>query len=80
MNKPKTKPPTRWAVQWNQLDDKWIMWSKCLPLLFKTRMQARAWIDENYGYIRTRKDLRSAPHHWRLPTAVLVTVTLQEVR
>ena len=38
------------------------------------------WIDEKYGYIRTRKDLCSAPHHWRIPTPVLVTVTLKPVK
>lgn len=72
--------PKRWAVKWNEFDDSWIMWRNCLPLLFRTRKEARAWIAKNYGYIRTRKDLRTAPHHWRLPTAVLVTVTLKEPR
>ena len=66
--------PTRWAVKW----DRAVMWHRCLPLLFRTRREARAWIEEKYGYIKTRKDLRSAPHHWRLPTAVLVTVTLRQ--
>ena len=74
------KTPTRWAVKWICLDDSWIMWRKRLPLLFTTRKEARAWIEENYGFIRTRKDLRDAPHYWRMPRAVLVTVRLDEQR
>ena len=67
--------PRRWAVQWNH----GIQWHACLPNLFLTRKAARAWIEKEYGYIKTRPDLRSAPHHWRMPTAVLVEVVLRPV-
>lgn len=69
---------TRWAVKWRSTHESWLMSRQCLPLLFTTRKEARAWIEENYGYIRTRPDLRAAPHGWRMPQAVLVTVTLKE--
>lgn len=42
--------------------------------LFRTRREARAYIERAYGYIRERRDLRGCPHHWRLPMAVRVTV------
>lgn len=69
---------TRWAVKWRSTHESCLMWRQCLPLLFRTRKEARAWIEANYGYIRTRPDLRAAPHGWRMPQAVLVTVTLKE--
>ena len=47
---------------------------KCLPVMFLTRRDARAFIEEKYGYIRTRKDLRAQPHGWRLPVPVRVKV------
>ena len=47
-----------------------------LPALFRTRAEARAWIEEHYGYIRTRPDLLRHPHYWRLPRPVRVTVTV----
>lgn len=53
------------------------MWFDTDPLLFHTRELARAWINEHYGYIRTRPDLRSAPHFWRMPSAVRVLVTIR---
>ena len=42
--------------------------------LFRTRREARAYIEKAYGYIRERSDLRGCPHHWRLPVAGRVTV------
>ncbi len=46
-------------------------------MLFRTRAECRAWIDEHYGYIRTRADLRAEPHGWRMPRAVKVRVVLE---
>ena len=46
----------------------------CAPVLFLTRKGCRWWIEERYGYIRTRPDLRRPPHNWRVPRAVRVTV------
>ena len=51
------------------------MHQDCLPALFRTRREAREYINEKYGYIRTRKDLRAEPHFWRMPRAVRVSVT-----
>ena len=55
------------------------MWKECLPLLFLTRKECRAYIDSNYGYIRDRYDLKQPPHNWRMPKAVKVEVILKEV-
>jgi hypothetical protein len=43
-------------------------------LLFRTRRECRAWIAQNFGYIKQRKDLRSEPHGWRMPKAVQVEI------
>lgn len=45
---------------------------------WRTRAQCREWIEKQYGYIRDRPDLREAPHFWRVPRAVKVTVTVTE--
>lgn len=75
----------KWGLRWeqtNRLDGhrQWIMWENCLPLVFQTRKEARAWADKNYGYIKTRKDLRIEPHGWRFPRAVRIEVILKEVK
>jgi hypothetical protein len=41
---------------------------------FRTRRACRDWIEQEYGYIRTRPDLRREPHCWRVPRAVKVKV------
>ena len=46
----------------------------CLPVLFRSRRDARAYIEKTYGYIRTRRDLREQPHGWRLPIPVRVEI------
>jgi hypothetical protein len=42
--------------------------------LFRTRREAREYIERRYGYIRHRPDLRAQPHGWHMPTAVPVRV------
>ena len=42
--------------------------------LFSTRRKCLAYINERYGYIRDRADLRREPHGWRLPRAMRVEV------
>ena len=32
-------------------------------------------IEENYGYIKTRPNLRQYPYGWRLPKPIKVTIT-----
>ena len=44
------------------------------PQLFRTRRECRAWIEEHHGYIRNRPDLKAAPHYWRMPRAVMVSI------
>lgn len=73
----------RWAIRWhskNSLDgrQRYLMWDYgTMPLLFKTRREAREYRNEKWGYIRDRKDLRSEPHGWRLPQVVRVRVTVE---
>jgi hypothetical protein len=43
--------------------------------IFETKKACKKFIDEHYGYIRTRKDLRSEPHGWRMPHPVKVKIT-----
>lgn len=70
------KESIRWAIKWSP----GIMWDNCLPLLFRTHRECRKRIQSEYGYIKTRKDLREPPFNWRMPTAVKVEVILKESR
>lgn len=68
-----------WGVLWyskNKLDGerKHLICRFCVPVIFSTRQEARFWIEEHYGYIKKRKDLRAEPHGWRLPKPVKVTI------
>lgn len=63
-----------WGVMWNSKNDRHIMYQNCLPAVFRTRAEAMIWIQEHYGYIKNRKDLRSAPFYWRMPVPVKVKV------
>jgi len=68
-----------WGVQWrsvNRLDGKSerLIWTP----LFHTRRECRRYIEERYGYIRQRPDLRAEPHGWRMPRAVRVLVLIAE--
>ena len=71
-----------WGLEWrsdNRLDGerRHIIHAFGFPVLFRTRAEARAHRDERYGYIRTRPDLQSAPHGWRMPRPVRVEVRAQ---
>ena len=68
-----------WAAEWyskNLLDGerRHIINLNCLPALFRTRRECRAFIKEKYGYIAERPDLRVEPHGWRMPQAVKVEI------
>jgi len=70
---------TLWAGQWYSQNirdgvSRHILYDNCLPVLFRTRRQCREYIEEKYGYIKGRKDLREEPHGWRLPTAIKVEI------
>ena len=70
-----------WGVLWRGAEQCLLGDSKQphRALLFETRKAARAFIRENYGYIRIRKDLRKAPHWWRMPLAVRVEVSVKTI-
>jgi len=80
--------PYRWAIQWrsdNKLDGytERFLWDwkdpdRVSPILFRTRREARAFINERYGYIRERPDLKSEPHGWKCPRPIKVRVTLDQ--
>jgi hypothetical protein len=74
-----TEKRTRWGAMWVQKGPEASSHllnhrGRRLPLLFDTKSQATTWIKFEYGYIAKRADLRKAPHHWRMPKAVKVTV------
>lgn len=58
-----------------------MLWGGDIPgqmLMFSTRKACRKWIEDRYGYIRERDDLKKMPHGWRLPKAVKVFVQVHE--
>jgi len=72
---------TLWAGQWyshNRLDGvkRHIFYENYLPVVFRTRRECREWIEERYGYIKDREDLRREPHGWRLPRAVKIELVV----
>ena len=44
---------------------------------FKTRQQAREYIDNHYGYIKLRPDLRAEPHGWKMPIVVPINIIIE---
>lgn len=74
-----------WGVLWRTTTalggrDTYIINGKdCLPMLFLTQRKAREFIVREYGYIKTRRDLRSEPHGWRMPIPVRVKVCVLTV-
>ena len=86
---PRLKPVTRygWAVLWrqrNQLDGitQHLMGIPTTPyvVLFPTRRECQAHIEDTYGYIRNSPDLLTEPHSWRVPRPVRVKTTVALVR
>lgn len=49
------------------------------PLLRNTKREAGEWIEEHYGYLRNRPDLRAEPHGWRMPRPVRVDVVRRKL-
>lgn len=73
------KPIRRWGAMWYSKSKRggvhtYLIYRDSIPVLFNTRAKARAFIKEEYGYIKTRKDLRIEPHGWRMPRPVRVEV------
>ena len=74
-----------WAALWhseNALDGvrEHLLHENCLPVLFRTRAEARQYIEKRYGYIKTRSDLREEPHCWRMPKPVRVSIAIAELK
>jgi hypothetical protein len=74
-----------WAGLWrshNQVDGyrEHVLYEDCLPKLFRTRADCRAFIQERYGYIAERPDLRREPHGWRMPIPVRVSLSVSTCR
>ncbi len=81
---PKRRRPARgprlWSAKWrsrNRMDGlhEHLMYENLLPVLFRSRQACRAWINEKHGYIRDRPDLRTEPHGWKIPEAVVVEIS-----
>ena len=67
-----------WGVEWraqNRFDDtdRHLAWEYDVRL-FRTRRECRDFIEQEFGYIKTRPDLQTEPHGWRMPVAVRVGV------
>jgi hypothetical protein len=68
-----------WSALWrseNKLDGKreHLLFENYFPVMFRTRKQAREYINARYGYIKERKDLQQEPHGWKMPTPVRIKV------
>lgn len=75
--KPLTRTRTCWMPKWkgNALTPTQLRGPE-----FRTKIACAEYIRKEWGYIRSRKDLRGPPHFWRVPRAVRVRVTVQEIR
>ena len=74
----------RWGIKWRQRTENggWkthIMGGPTGPICFLKKRDALAYIRSEYAYLRTRKDLRRAPHWWRMPHAVRIRIDFEEV-
>lgn len=70
---------TAWGILWrSRSQPEHLVCRGSTPVLFPTRAQAGAWINRHYGYIRHRPDLRAAPHEWRMPRPVRVTIEIED--
>ena len=75
----------RWAAKWRSVCPAALPGDGLLGegdgvKTFRTRRECREWIEREYGYIKTRQDLRATPFGWRLPRAVRVKVTWEIVK
>jgi hypothetical protein len=51
-----------------------LIFEHCLPVIFRTRQEAREYANKRFGYIKNRPDLRREPHCCRMPKAVRINV------
>jgi len=80
----KPDPINCWSIIFrsrNKLDGERCLFerdSSLLPLCFRTRADARAYIKRHLGYISRRPDLRNEPHGWLPPLPVRARLVLNE--
>lgn len=71
---------TAWSLKWRSEN---LLDGKCEYLMasvrFDTRLKAREYLSEHYGYFRDRPDLAREPHGWKMPLVVKVRVIVEEV-
>lgn len=65
---------TKWAVKWRSTGDTHLVHRNCMPVLFRTRDEARQWIETEFHWIKGRKDLREAPFSWKMPIPVRIKI------
>ena len=80
-----SKSMTRWVAifrSWNADGSLYehVIFDDCTPRLFGTRREAREWIEEKYGYIKVRRDLRVAPNRWRFPRTAKAVISIKTIR
>jgi len=74
-----------WAIKWkseSKLNGKrefLIGLDGYTTIVFRLRKDARTFCKEKFGYIKTRKDLRSEPHGWKMPQVVKVEININIV-
>lgn len=73
------KPSFAWALMWrsrNALDGltEAMLGNGKTVMLFQTRSEARIEANIKFGYIKTRPDLRTEPHGWRMPKPIRVKI------
>lgn len=70
----------RWGLLWwskNKPDiQNHLIFKKSEPVTFRTRKEAREFANQEYGYIKTRKEARAQPFGWRFPKAVRISITI----
>ena len=71
-----------WGILWRRKnkDDgirDHLIYEDRIPKLFVTRTAAKAFIDEKYGYLRNRPDLRAEPFGYRMPKPVRVAIAIE---
>lgn len=73
-----------WGAEWHEKnrtdgETRHVIYERGMPVVFRTREEARQWIRRQYGYIRYREDLRKEPHGWRMPKAVRIEVIVRSL-
>ncbi len=54
--------------------------SACTAMMFRTRQEAREWIELHWAFLRYRPDLKAEPHGWKMPKPCQVKVIIKEVK